>query len=58
MSTDLINALAKDILHLAAQAGMPDSYWATDSRIVRACQALGWDHQQAREWADTALDYE
>lgn len=43
--------LAKDVLEVAACGGMPDSYWHTDARILRACVALGWTPVEAREWA-------
>lgn len=34
-------ALAIDVLALAQVGGIPDTYWATDSRIARACEVLG-----------------
>jgi len=43
--------LAKDVLSVAASGGMPDSVWATDERVQRACTFLGWDYTRAREWA-------
>lgn len=33
--------LARDVLAMAQDGGMPDSYWATDPRIFRACTVLG-----------------
>lgn len=44
--------LAKNVLSLAAQGGMPDTYWHTDSRIRRACKVLNWTPEQARTWAE------
>lgn len=32
--------LAEAVLSLADDAGMPDSFWGTDARIVLACEAL------------------
>lgn len=50
--TYTIEDIAKDVLSLAATAGMPDTYWATDHRIDRACTVLGWTPNEAREWAE------
>jgi hypothetical protein len=44
--------LARDVLTLAAVAGMPDSYWWTDKRVVRACKVLGLTAEDGREWAE------
>lgn len=40
--------LARDIFSLAQRAGMPDTYWATDSRIARARAVLNVTPDQAR----------
>lgn len=32
---------ARDTVSLALTAGMPDSYWATDTRLIRAREVLG-----------------
>jgi hypothetical protein len=42
--------LAKDVLTIAEPV-FPDSFWNTDERIGRACEALGWTTQEARLWA-------
>jgi hypothetical protein len=42
---------ARDVLVMAAMGGMQDSAWATDSRIERACNTLGWTADEARAWA-------
>ena len=44
--------LAQDVLIVAFLGGMPGTYWHTDSRIERACDALGWTPTEAREWAE------
>lgn len=46
--------LAWDVLSLALTGGMPDSYWLTDQRITRACEALGMDASEARDAATAA----
>lgn len=48
-----MRALARDLLVIAAFGQMPDSYWLTDSRIARACKAIGWTPEHARAWAQT-----
>lgn len=40
--------LATDVLSMAASGNMPDSYWHTDRRIFRACQALGASVEEAQ----------
>jgi hypothetical protein len=50
-SVKVMEQLAKDVLTLAADGGMPDTFWLTDSRIERACTGLGWTPEQARTWA-------
>jgi hypothetical protein len=49
-------ALAKALLSLADTAGMPDSYWQTDSRVALARAALGVPedgrYSHAHLWAD------
>ena len=47
----VVEKLAKAVLTIAADGGMPDSYWATDSRITMACEVLGWTSERARVWA-------
>lgn len=42
---------ARDVLTMAANGGMPDTYWHTDSRIQRACKVLGIGPNEARAWA-------
>jgi hypothetical protein len=37
---ELITALAKAVLRLADDAGMPDSFWQTDGRTTLARKAL------------------
>ena len=34
-------ALARAVLQIADAAGMPDTYWATDSRLKLAREVLG-----------------
>lgn len=48
---DEVEQLARDVLSLAAVAGMPDTYWLTDQRIERAASALGLTPTQARAMA-------
>lgn len=43
--------LAADVLTMAYDAGMPDSYWLTDSRIQRACLVLDIDTHSAYAYA-------
>lgn len=47
-----IDQMARDVLSLAQRGGMPASYWATDSRVARACTVLGLTPAQAsaRDW--------
>lgn len=40
--------LARDILSLAVDAGMPESYWQTDKRIARAAKTLNTTVEAAR----------
>lgn len=35
--------LAQDLLSLAVDAGMPDSFWQTDARVLYALKYLGWE---------------
>ena len=46
--------LAKAVLVMAADGGMPDTFWAQDSRIELACEVLAWTPEKAREWARAA----
>jgi hypothetical protein len=44
--------LARDVLRLAEDAGMPDSYWTTDSRTRRAVAVLGWEDWTRQQVAE------
>lgn len=57
-NTPTYEALAKSVLQIAAAGGMPDTFWATDSRIRLACQTLGWETDEAREWAYNEVDWQ
>lgn len=46
---------ARDTLTMAAAGGIPDTFWATDRRIQRAVETLGWSTEQAREWAESEV---
>lgn len=46
---------ARDVLVLAAAASVPDTYWHTDSRILRACETLGLTPDDARTFAFNVL---
>ncbi len=48
--------LARDLLFFAASGGMPDTYWQTDSKVGRACKALGWTREQGRRYARRRWD--
>lgn len=48
--------IAKDVLTMAATGGMPNTFWYTDERIARACEALGWNRREARTWAQQWLE--
>lgn len=43
--------LAKAVLSLADSAGMPDSYWQTDSRVALARSVLGVPSDGRRSFA-------
>lgn len=45
--------LAKAIICLAADGGLPDTFWSTDTRIQAACNILDLSPEQARQWAET-----
>jgi hypothetical protein len=45
--------LAKDVVTLARTGMMPDRYWLTDQRILRACAVLGLPPDEARELSKT-----
>lgn len=48
--------LAKDVLTMAVNGGMPATYWLTDSRVLRACEVLGIEPGSvAQELADKWL---
>lgn len=51
LQTNLRQA-ARDVLTMAANGDMPDTYWHTDSRIQRACKVLGIRSDEARTWAE------
>ena len=53
MSEDTAMVLARDVLSIAQAGGMPDSYWTTDIRIIRACAILGTDPATAKniDWS-------
>lgn len=46
--------LAKDVLLIAAAGGMPDTYWHTDTRVLRALETLGVLPSVGRRWAHWA----
>jgi alkylated DNA nucleotide flippase Atl1 len=48
--TDSIRQLAEDVISLAEDAGMPDSYQETDSRMVRARRVLERDDWKRTRW--------
>lgn len=43
--------LAKSVLVMAVQGGMPHSFWDTDSKIRLACGTLGWTLDKGWSWA-------
>ena len=45
------NVLAHDVLSMAASGEMPDTFWQTDQRVLRACEALDISPENARNWA-------
>lgn len=49
--------LAKCVFVIAANGGMPDTFWQTDSRIKLACETIGWTPEQARLWAEAQEDW-
>jgi hypothetical protein len=48
--------LARDVLTMAANGHMPDTYWLSDSRISRAAKVLGLSNEDAREWAQQEIE--
>lgn len=44
--------LAADVLTMAYDGGMPDSYWHTDQRIARACRVLDIEPYNAYAYAE------
>ncbi|GAB2732999.1 hypothetical protein [Nocardioides pakistanensis] len=46
---DRSRAAAHDVLDLAEAGRMPETFWATDSRVLRACEILGITPAAARE---------
>lgn len=48
----MLRQASRDVLTMAANGGMPDTYWHTDSRIQRACNVLGIGPNEARAWAE------
>lgn len=57
MATSEREDLAMDVLTMAYFGGMPDTYWHTDSRILRACRVLGIEVQQAKAFAEEAVGW-
>lgn len=51
MTDGAAQQLARDVLSLAVRAGMPQEYWHTDSRVARACEALGISTAEAVQMA-------
>lgn len=51
MSGELHQA-ALDVVSLARAGGMPETYWTSDARIARACDALGITPEAARALPD------
>lgn len=52
-----LESLAADVILMAEAAGMPDSYWHTSSRILRACLVLGVTPEQVlADGLDKALE--
>lgn len=45
-----LRQLGQDLLEIASFGGIPDTYFFTDQRIKRACDAMGMSLQQAYEW--------
>jgi hypothetical protein len=45
----LARQAAEDVITLAFQGGMPEHYWSTDKRILRACEILGITPDLARD---------
>lgn len=51
--------LAEDVLTMAAMGHMPATYWATDQRIIRACEVLGLEPDGVEDYAyDLAQEYD
>lgn len=48
-ATGIEERLARGIIAFAQHLSMPDSYWATDSRIALAREVLGLTPAQARD---------
>jgi hypothetical protein len=48
--------LARDVLTMAANGHMPDTYWLSDTRISRAAKVLGLSNEDAREWAQEEVE--
>jgi hypothetical protein len=45
-----LEQLASDILRLAGDGGMPETFFYTDPRIGRACEVLGLTPTEACNW--------
>lgn len=54
---DVIVQLAKSVLVMAANGGMPDTFWLTDSRISLACYVLGMTPYEARDWVQVNQEW-
>jgi ribonuclease HI len=45
---ETVEQLALDVISLAITGGMPETYWASDSRVARACAILNLTVEEAR----------
>jgi hypothetical protein len=54
-------ALARGLLQIADAAGMPDTFWRTDSRVRLAREVLGIPedgrYTHAQEWEGAGMGY-
>lgn len=51
LSSDPLKAMARAVLQMADVAGMPDSFWQSDSRVKLARDALGVPHNGRHDYA-------
>lgn len=56
MPESLADRLARDVLTIAVDGGMPDTYWQTDQRIRRAAEQLDIDLDEVRVIAEDSYD--